>query len=109
MPTHHNLPDGNNSISQNASCPELSDYLKNGPPGSADCHAKAAGAQGTPGRTSEPLAVHIVPRLPCQGRYQRLQQKQGLRPPGCQPFPNLRISRFCGPFLSPMQSWSSTH
>ena len=28
------------------------------------CHAKAAEPQGTPGRTSEPLAVHIVPRLP---------------------------------------------
>ena len=28
------------------------------------CHAKAAGPQGTPGRTSDPLAVHIVARLP---------------------------------------------
>ena len=28
------------------------------------CHAKEAETQGTPGRTSEPLAVHIVPRLP---------------------------------------------
>ena len=28
------------------------------------CHAKAAEPQGTPGRTSDPLAVHIVPRLP---------------------------------------------
>ena len=28
------------------------------------CHAKAAETQGTPGRTSDPLAVHIVPRLP---------------------------------------------
>ena len=28
------------------------------------CHAKAAEPQGTPGRTSNPLAVHIVPRLP---------------------------------------------
>ena len=30
------------------------------------CHAKEAETQGTPGRTSEPLAVHIVPRLPCK-------------------------------------------
>ena len=28
------------------------------------CHAKEAETQGTPGRTSDPLAVHIVPRLP---------------------------------------------
>ena len=28
------------------------------------CHAKAAETQGTPGRTSDPLAVHLVPRLP---------------------------------------------
>ena len=28
------------------------------------CHAKEAEVQGTPGRTSDPLAVHIVPRLP---------------------------------------------
>ena len=28
------------------------------------CHAKKAEPQGTPGRTSDPLAVHIVPRLP---------------------------------------------
>ena len=28
------------------------------------CHAKAVEPQGTPGRTSDPLAVHIVPRLP---------------------------------------------
>ena len=28
------------------------------------CHAKEAATQGTPGRTSDPLAVHIVPRLP---------------------------------------------
>ena len=28
------------------------------------CHAKAAEPQGTPGRTSDPLAVHLVPRLP---------------------------------------------
>ena len=28
------------------------------------CHAKAAEPQGTPGRTSNPLAVHLVPRLP---------------------------------------------
>ena len=28
------------------------------------CHAKEAEPQGTPGRTSDPLAVHIVPRLP---------------------------------------------
>ena len=28
------------------------------------CHAKAAEPQGTPGRTSDPLALHIVPRLP---------------------------------------------
>ena len=27
------------------------------------CHAKEAEPQGTPGRTSDPLAVHIVPRL----------------------------------------------
>ena len=30
------------------------------------CHAKEAETQGAPGRTSEPLAVHIVPRLPRQ-------------------------------------------
>ena len=28
------------------------------------CHAKEAETQRTPGRTSDPLAVHIVPRLP---------------------------------------------
>ena len=28
------------------------------------CHAKEAETQGTPGRTSDPLAMHIVPRLP---------------------------------------------
>ena len=28
------------------------------------CHAKEAEPHGTPGRTSDPLAVHIVPRLP---------------------------------------------
>ena len=28
------------------------------------CHAKEAETQGTPGRTSDPLAIHIVPRLP---------------------------------------------
>ena len=28
------------------------------------CHTKEAEPQGTPGRTSDPLAVHIVPRLP---------------------------------------------
>ena len=28
------------------------------------CHAKEAKTQGTPGRTSDPLAMHIVPRLP---------------------------------------------
>ena len=28
------------------------------------CHAKAAEPQGTPERTSDPMAVHIVPRLP---------------------------------------------
>ena len=28
------------------------------------CHAKEAEPQGTPGRTSDPLAVHIVPRVP---------------------------------------------
>ena len=28
------------------------------------CHAKEAEPRGTPGRTSDPLAVHIVPRLP---------------------------------------------
>ena len=28
------------------------------------CHANEAETQGTPGRTSDPLAVHIVPRLP---------------------------------------------
>ena len=62
---------------------------------------KRAGAQGTPGRTSEPLAVHIVPRLPRQGRYQRLQQKQGLRPPGCQPFPQPSHFAILRPFSQP--------
>ena len=28
------------------------------------CHAKEAETQGTPGHTSDPLAMHIVPRLP---------------------------------------------
>ena len=28
-------------------------------------------ARGTPGRTSDPLAVHIVPRLPCKKRRRR--------------------------------------
>ena len=28
------------------------------------CHAKEAEPQGTPGHTSDPLAMHIVPRLP---------------------------------------------
>ena len=31
---------------------------------SLGCHAKEAEPQETPGRTSDPLAVHIVPRLP---------------------------------------------
>ena len=38
------------------------------------CHAKEAEPQGTPGRTSDPLAMHIVPRLP------RLPRKRGGAP-----------------------------
>ena len=45
------------------------------------CHAKAAEPQGTPGRTSNPLAVHIVPRLPRKRRgvhiVPRLPRKRG--------------------------------
>ena len=42
------------------------------------CHAKEAETQGTPGRTSDPLAVHIVPRLPRKMHIvPRLPRKRG--------------------------------
>ena len=43
------------------------------------CHAKEAETQGTPGRTSDPLAVHIVPRLP-RKRSWRPKGRQGVHP-----------------------------
>ena len=53
------------------------------------CHAKAAETKGhrrdtggTPGRTSDPLAVHIVPRLPCKsgGDQGTPEGRQGVHP-----------------------------
>ena len=46
------------------------------------CHAKEAETQGTPGRTSDPLAVQIVPRLPRKSHaavhiVPRLPRKRG--------------------------------
>ena len=61
----------------NAHCPTPATQKRRSPKGrqgihptpwqctlSLACHAKAAEPQGTPGRTSDPLGVHIVPRLP---------------------------------------------
>ena len=46
------------------------------------CHAKAAETQGTPGRTSNPLAVHIVPRLPRRGGGDPRDARAYIRPLG---------------------------
>ena len=46
------------------------------------CHAKAAEPQGTPGRTSDPLAVHIVPRLPRKRRGAPRDARAYIRPLG---------------------------
>ena len=61
----------------NAHCPKSATQKRRRPKGrqgvhptpwqctlSHACHAKEAESQGTPGRTSDPLAMHIVPRLP---------------------------------------------
>ena len=42
------------------------------------CHAKATGDKGTPGRTSDPLQEHQVPRLPRKSHWQR-----GVHPTPC--------------------------
>ena len=46
------------------------------------CHAKAAETQGTPGRTSDPLAVHIVPRLPRKSGGDPRDARAYIRPLG---------------------------
>ena len=46
------------------------------------CHAKAAEPQGTPGRTSDPLAVHIVPRLPRKSGGAPRDARAYIRPVG---------------------------
>ena len=46
------------------------------------CHAKATEPQGTPGRTSDPLAVHIVPRLPRKRRGAPRDARAYIRPLG---------------------------
>ena len=46
------------------------------------CHAKEAEPQGTPGRTSDPLAVHIVPRLPRQSGGAPRDARACIRPLG---------------------------
>ena len=46
------------------------------------CHAKDAEPEGTPGRTSDPLAVHIVPRLPRKRRGARRDARAYIRPLG---------------------------
>ena len=46
------------------------------------CHAKAAEPQGTPGHTSDPLAVHIVPRLPCKSVGAPRDARAYIRPLG---------------------------
>ena len=46
------------------------------------CHAKEAEPQGTPGRTSDPLAVHIVPRLPRKRRGAPRDARAYIRPLG---------------------------
>ena len=48
------------------------------------CHAKAAEPQGTPGRTSDPLAVHIVPRLPHKRSGPSRDARAYIRPLGTQ-------------------------
>ena len=47
------------------------------------CHAKETETQGTPGRTSDPLAVHIVPRLP--------RKSDGDQPQGVHPTPRVSV------------------
>ena len=47
------------------------------------CHAKEAETQGTPGRTSDPLAVHIVPRLPRKRGGDPRDARAYIRPLGC--------------------------
>ena len=44
------------------------------------CHAKAAEPQGTPGRTSDPLAMYIVPCLPRKRREDPKDAKAYIRP-----------------------------
>ena len=46
------------------------------------CHAKEAEPQGTPGRTSDPLAVHIVPRLPRKSSGAPRDARAYIRPLG---------------------------
>ena len=46
------------------------------------CHAKEAETQGTPGRTSDPLAVHIVPRLPRKSGEDPRDARAYIRPLG---------------------------
>ena len=46
------------------------------------CHAKEAETQGTPGRTSDPLAVHIVPRLPRKSGGDPRDARAYIRPLG---------------------------
>ena len=46
------------------------------------CHAKAAEPQGTPGRTSDPLVVHIAPRLPRKRRGAPRDARAYIRPLG---------------------------
>ena len=72
----------------NAHCPTPATHKRRRPKGrqgvhptpwqctlSHACHAKEAETQGTPGRTPDPLAVHIVPRLP--RIVPRLPRKRG--------------------------------
>ena len=47
------------------------------------CHAKEAETQGTPGRTSDPLAMHIGPRLP--------RKSDGDQPQGVHPTPRVSV------------------
>ena len=49
---------------------------------SQTCHAKAAEPQGTPGRTSDPLAMHIVPRLPRKSSGAPRDARAYIRPLG---------------------------
>ena len=51
------------------------------------CHAKEAEPQGTPGRTSDPLAVHIVPRLPRKRGGAPRDARAYIRPLGSAHYP----------------------